>query len=80
MNFGEKLMQMMSESLDNFGPEVSAEMSRLGTQGQMEFASALFHGSAFVPYGPGQYTPTPEQPDVQQVEAPQIEMDIGRSM
>jgi hypothetical protein len=40
--------------------EVGAEMKRLGTQGAMELANALFNGSAFVPYGPGQYTPTPE--------------------
>ena len=40
--------------------EVGAELKRLGTQGAMELANALFNGSAFVPYGPGQYTPTPE--------------------
>lgn len=37
-----------------------AELSRLGTQGTMELASALFNGHGFVPYGPGQYTPTEE--------------------
>lgn len=42
-------------------PEVSAELSRLGTQGSMELASALFGNGAFVPYGPGQYTPTPAE-------------------
>ena len=31
---------------------------RLGTQGAMELASALFSGHGFVPYGPGQYTPS----------------------
>jgi len=42
-------------------------MSRLGTQGTMELASALFKGDAFVPYGPGQYTPSQEQqPDIEQ--------------
>ena len=40
--------------------DVGAELKRLGTQGAMELANALFNGSAFVPYGPGQYTPTPE--------------------
>jgi hypothetical protein len=57
----------MFDSLSNWAPglkdfkqEASAELSRLGTQGQMELASALFNGNAFVPYGPGQYTPTPE--------------------
>jgi hypothetical protein len=33
----------------------------MGVQGSMELASALFGGSAFVPYGPGQYTPSPER-------------------
>jgi hypothetical protein len=80
MNFGEKLMEMVNEGLDNFGPQVSRELERLGTQGAMESASLIFHGSAFVPYGPGQYTPTPEQSESQQVEAPQNEMDNGRSM
>jgi hypothetical protein len=42
-------------------PEAGAEMKRLGVQGQMELANALFNGNAFVPYGPGQYTPAPEQ-------------------
>jgi hypothetical protein len=37
--------------------ETKAEMSRLGTQGAMELASALFNGHGFVPYGPGQHTP-----------------------
>ncbi len=41
--------------------QMAAEGSRLGTQGTMELASALFNGHAFVPYGPGQYTPTPTQ-------------------
>ena len=41
-------------------PEVGAELKRLGVQGQMETANALFSGSAFVPYGPGQYTPSQE--------------------
>jgi len=26
----------------------------------MEMAQALFNGAAFTPYGPGQYSPTPE--------------------
>lgn len=51
--------------------QVGAEASRLGTQGSMELASALFNGHAFVPYGPGQYTPAPEQ---------QPEHDLDRGM
>lgn len=48
----------------------------------MELANALFNGSAFVPYGPGQYTPSPE-PTVgihgQEAQEQQMEMD-GREM
>jgi hypothetical protein len=47
----------VAPGLKNFGQEVGAEMSRLGTQGSMELASVLFNGHGFVPYGPGQYTP-----------------------
>ena len=55
--------------LKNLVPDLKAELSRLGTQGSMEMASALFNGNGFVPYGPGQYTPdtTPQvehQPDM----------------
>jgi len=53
-------VQEIAPGLKNFGPEVKAEMSRMGTQGAMELASALFNGDGFVPYGPGQYTPSPE--------------------
>jgi hypothetical protein len=38
--------------LKDLVPEAKAEFSRMGTQGAMELASALFNGSAFVPYGP----------------------------
>jgi hypothetical protein len=68
--------------MKDFGSEVSAEAHRLGIQGSMELASALFNGRAFVPYGPGQYTPTPEQtvePQGQEAVEPQQEMD-GREM
>ena len=50
----------IAPGLNNFGPEVGAELKRLGTQGQMELANALFNGSAFVPYGPGAYGEEPE--------------------
>ena len=66
----------------NFGAEVTSELHRLGVQGQMELANALFNGSAFVPYGPGQYTPGPEQGmgiQGQEAAEPQREMD-GREM
>jgi len=48
-------------SLSKILNDIGSELGRLGVQGQMEAASALFNGSAFVPYGPGQYTPTPEK-------------------
>ena len=75
----------IAPGLKNFGPEVGAELKRLGTQGQMELANALFNGSAFVPYGPGQYTPTPElenggkeaEPGLQQEQEPQKEQERG---
>jgi hypothetical protein len=49
--------------LERAGSEIGAEAKRLGTQGGMESASALFSGqsNAFVPYGPGQYTPNSDQ-------------------
>lgn len=53
-------MSRLFDRLTDFVPEVGAELNRMGTQGAMELANALFNGSAFVPYGPGQYTPTPE--------------------
>ena len=52
-------VQAVAPGLQNLGPEMKAEFSRLRTQGAMELAGALFGGNAFVPYGPGQYTPTP---------------------
>lgn len=53
-------LSALAPGLENAGPEIGAELSRLGTQGAMEMAQALFNGAAFTPYGPGQYTPTPE--------------------
>lgn len=52
-------VQAIAPGLKSLVPEIQAETSRFGTQGAMELASALFSGSAFVPYGPGQYTPSP---------------------
>jgi hypothetical protein len=63
----------IAPGLENFGAEVGAEMSRLGTQGAMEMAQALFNEAAFTPYGPGQYTPSPEVEQAVQIEAPQVE-------
>ena len=68
----------IAPGLENFGAEVGAEMSRMGTQGAAEFASALFSdGNAYVPYGQGQQAVDVEPPQmeaaVQAVEAPQVE-------
>ncbi len=54
-------VQAIAPGLKDLVPEAKAELSRLGTQGSMELASALFNGNGFVPYGPGQYTPSVEQ-------------------
>lgn len=54
-------LKALAPGLNNLHSEVGGELRRLSTQGAMELASALFNGSAFVPYGPGQYTPTPER-------------------
>jgi hypothetical protein len=70
---GKEAVQAMAPGLENFGAEFKAEFSRLGTQGAMELASALFNGDAFVPYGPGQYTP---EPQLEQGQAQ--EHDMGR--
>ena len=56
----QEAIQAIAPGLKNLIPDVKAEMSRMGTQGAMELASAIFNGDGFVPYGPGQYTPTPE--------------------
>jgi len=70
-------MSAIAPGLENVGAEMGAELSRLGTQGAMEMAQALFNGAAFTPYGPGQYTQTPEleqgghEQEVQSVQPPQ---------
>jgi hypothetical protein len=48
----------MAPGLKNIGPQVGAELSRLGTQGAAEMAQALFNGAAFTPYGQGQIPAT----------------------
>ncbi len=69
----------VAPGLKNLVPEVSAELSRLGTQGAAEIASGLFNGSGFVPYGPGQIPSTPEQTaGVHGKEEPQQECGIER--
>jgi hypothetical protein len=70
----------VAPGLGNLVPEVTAETSRLATQGAMELASALFSHHGFVPYGPGQYTPSveyqqdaPAQPPIESQAEMQVE-------
>jgi len=69
-------------SLSKVVSEVETEARRLGVQGQMEAASALFNGHAFVPYGPGQRATEAEKaiepPESPTIESP--EQSHGRSM
>jgi hypothetical protein len=69
-------------SLSKMFSDVGAEAARLGVQGQMEAASAIFNGHAFVPYGPGQKATEAEKaiepPDAPAIESP--EQSHGRSM
>lgn len=68
----------VAPGLEDALPEAKAELSRLGTQGAMELASALFGNSAFVPYGPGQYTPSVEQAQGQEPQAQEHQQSIER--
>lgn len=65
---GKEAILQIAPGLEHVRADLKAELNRLGTQGSMESASALFNGHGFVPYGPGQYTqsiepevPAPEQ-------------------
>jgi hypothetical protein len=82
-NAGEMIRQALpGMSVSKFVSDVGAEANRLGVQGQMEAASALFNGHAFVPYGPGQRT-TEAEKAIEPPEAPAIEspeQSHGRSM
>ena len=80
-NVGETINQA-APGLQNAVSEIGAEMKRLGVQGQMELASAIFNGHAFVPYGPGQRT-TEAEKAIEPADAPGIEspqQSHGRSM
>jgi hypothetical protein len=80
-NVGETISQA-APGLKNAVSEIGAEMKRLGVQGQMEMASAIFNGNAFVPYGPGQRI-TEAEKAIEAPEAPAIEspeQSHGRSM
>ena len=77
-NVGETALNV-APGLRNALPEIGAELKRLGVQGQMEAASLIYQGHAFVPYGPGQNKTEAEQA----IEAPSIQppdQSLGRSM
>jgi hypothetical protein len=68
-------------SLSKMVDDVGAEVKRLGVQGQMEAASLIYNGHAFVPYGPGQRVTEAEraiEPPDPAIESP--EHSLGRSM
>ena len=69
-------------SLSNILSDIGSELGRLGVQGQMEMASGLFNGSAFVPYGPGQYTPDEKAPDhglpIEAMQQPEVQQEQSR--
>ena len=73
-------LRQAGDGLRSVGAEALAqtrvEGSRLMTQGAMELASALFNGHAFVPYGPGQYTPDHQQEQTRN--QPQLEQGRDR--
>ena len=69
-------------SLSNILSDIGSELGRLGVQGQMEMASAIFNGNAFVPYGPGQYTPSERTPDhglaIEALKQPEMQQEQDR--
>jgi hypothetical protein len=81
-----EVLAELAPGLNKVGPEVMAELGRLGKQGSLEMAQALFNGAAFTPYGPGQYTPTPQvgkgspEQEVQKAEPHQEQERGGREM
>jgi len=67
--------QAIAPGLKNIGPDFAAEMARLGKQGAAESASALFNGHGFVPYGPGQYTPSRDEQSQEQEQGKERQME-----
>ena len=49
----------IAPGLKNFGPQIGAELARQGRLGASEMAHLIFTGSAYTPYGPGQYMDEP---------------------
>lgn len=73
-----QLFEGLRETARDGLTQITAEVGRQGTQTTMELASALFNGHAFVPYGPGQYTPTPDRAPQQQQHDQQLEQSRDR--
>ena len=72
-----EIIQNVGETLSGPMAEIGQEMKRLGVQGQMEMASAIFNGNAFVPYGPGQKVTEAEkaiEPPEPSIEMPERSM------
>jgi hypothetical protein len=69
-NWLEHALHKVQDRVQAAIPEIGAELKRLGVQGSMELASALWNGSAFVPYGPGQYPPRPGQDPASDIAPP----------
>lgn len=67
----------LTPDMKRVGAEVKAEMSRLGKQGAMELACALFAGHTFVPYGPGQKDPGIKREDV---DSPEHSIDRAQGL
>jgi hypothetical protein len=49
-----RLIDKLGEMFSKATSEIGEEIDRLVVQGSAEFASALFTGNAYVPYGQGQ--------------------------
>lgn len=50
----------LAPGLKNFAPQALAELKRMGIHGSSEFSSGIITGNAYLPYGPGQMTPSVE--------------------
>ncbi|QEG30318.1 hypothetical protein GobsT_51230 [Gemmata obscuriglobus] len=79
--------ELFREIVSDIRVDVGAEVGRLAVQGQAEMASALFTGSAFVPYGEGQLAvEAPQQAQtepqhglpVEAMKAPEVQQEMER--
>lgn len=75
-----RLAEQLFEGLKEAGSDIKAELSRLGTQGANELASALFNGNAFVQYGAGQQPAEQGQEQGHGQEQPEAERQNDNGM